>query len=55
MTTEIRDILTSAKNRIRDEIIVIEQTLGVVDARTVTLPLVAAFDAINRLLKGSAK
>jgi hypothetical protein len=50
MTTTTRHILLLTKARLRNDITAIEQALGTVAARTVTLPLVAAFDAINRIL-----
>jgi hypothetical protein len=54
MTTKTRDILQLTKARISNDIIAIESTLGIVAARTVTLPLTAAFDAINRILRAEA-
>jgi hypothetical protein len=51
MTADTRTTLTRAKDRIRDEIIVIEQALGVMPALPATLPLAGAFDAITRLLR----
>jgi hypothetical protein len=51
MTDDTRTTLIRAKERIRDEIIVLEQALGVMPALPATLPLAGAIDAITQLLR----
>jgi hypothetical protein len=55
MTIQTREILQLTKARISNDILAIENALGIVAARTVTLPLTAAFDAINRILRAEER
>lgn len=54
MTDQTREILLLTKARLSNDIIAIENSVGIVHARTVTLPLTSAFDAINRILRSDA-
>lgn len=51
MENKTRDILLQTKARLSNDIIAIENAVGIVDARTVTLPLISAFSAINRIMR----
>ena len=48
---ERRELLLDLKSKLRDEIIVIEQVLGIIEARTIAIPLAGAVDAVDVLLK----